>query len=145
MATVNDFVGIWKIRFLDGNAPFQENWFLLIGTDTAGDEAPTATPEGQEEVGFAILNAIGEVQNLESEAQGPLRLCLVGEALQWTGSYNGQPMWFFVSVAKVQAPQSEGTSLTHTYLYGVNIWGDPDQVGVWGGGAGTPPTPPTGG
>lgn len=124
---LEDFVGVWKIQWVAGVKPFfQRDWLLVVGNGES-------TTEGQNFVSFKILDEGGNEQPLEPEAEGPLEAFYTGETLQWCGRYAGQPARLFASLARVESYKS---------LYGASIFGDPDQVAVWGGGAGTPPDPP---
>jgi hypothetical protein len=122
---VQDFVGSWVIRWVKGDGPFREGWFLVVGEPITVDD--------QIHVPFEILDHAGNVQPVEEPAQGPTLAQYTGETLRWDGFYEDKPLRLFASLAQVDSFKS---------IYGATIFGDPDQVGVWGGGAGTPPDPP---
>ena len=64
----------------------------------------------------------------------PLVLRLTGDQLRWTGYYQRQPTYIYISAAVTLVPGGK----TYTHLFGSTTYGDPDQVAVWGG-SGTPP------
>jgi hypothetical protein len=138
---VGDFVGTWYVKWVTGKDPFlQPNWSLWIGTGGHGDEAARLTESYQIAVGFAILNAEGEVMLPPPDPdhppiQQPLDFLFVGGTLRWTGFYKDQPMRLYVSLGETQAP----TGVTYQSLYASTTWGDPDQVGVWGADGNPPP------
>ena len=125
MPLVESFVGWWKIQLVSGNGPFKTGWYLKL-------DAPITLNE-ETYVPFTIFDAFGNPQDVEAEAEGPLQLTFNGETLTWCGTAEGQPLNVFVSLAEVE-PKS--------FIYGATVFGDPEQVGVWGGGATTAPPPP---
>ena len=147
--TVSDFVGSWSLGFVDSSHDkVQKDWILLIGTDSAwGDVRPLLTEKYEVCVGFALLapNASGGYDTLELSTGenrldgGPqaLRLFFTGDQLRWKGYYERQPLYIYVSAAQTEQP---GGGSVH--LYGCTVYGDPDQVGVWGASTTPPPPPP---
>jgi hypothetical protein len=145
-----DFIGSWKVNWATGPGSTLNDATLLIGTGSAwGDAAPTVTGDYQTTVGFALVDG-GQVVQLtnddgvstplssgEQEGNQPLRFLYEGGQLRWTGYFNQKPLRIFVSVAESRL--ANGSRFLS--LYGNNIFGDPDQIGVWGG-TGTPPPPP---
>lgn len=146
---IGDFVGRWDIHLtqgVDGNTFLQEGWDLFIGTGSAsGDLPPKITEDFSVVVGFAVIDpqepdhpvrlstdpADGEAGNQS------LWLRLAGEQLRWKGYYKGKPLYIYISAAETLEPTLDKS----IHLYGSTVWGDPDQVAVWGAGA-TPPPPP---
>ncbi|MFL6197211.1 MAG: hypothetical protein ACJ75H_23695 [Thermoanaerobaculia bacterium] len=146
---IGDFVGKWDIHLtqgVDGNTFLQENWALFIGTDSAlGDLPPKITDDYSVVVGFALVDpqdADKPVKISTDPAEGeagnqPLWLRLTGEQLRWKGYYKGKPLYIYISAAETLEPTIDKS----VHLYGSTVYGDPDQVAVWGAGA-TPPPPP---
>jgi hypothetical protein len=149
--TMKDFIGSWKINWATGKGNvLEQEGVLLIGTDSEwGDLAPTLSDEYRTCVGFAMV-ADGKLVELSSdgdapvglssgghEGHQPLFLMLDGNQLRWTGYYEQKPVRIFISAAEVQIPGGE----RYITLYGNTLYGDPEQVGVWGG-IGSPPPPP---
>ena len=139
--SVGNFVGKWWVHWVDGVRDWlQKGWRIDIGTGgPAGDSVPSFTGEYNVCVGFAVIDMEDHKVALSTEGhegEQPLYFVLVGNQLQWKGYYDQQPLWIYISL-------SETTLEGNTYLsvYGSTTWGDPDQVGIWGGN-GTPPPPP---
>ena len=131
---VGDFIGSWTIKWVAGQKPFlQEEWTLFIGTNTHGDSPPSFTGEYAVVVGFTVMNGQSQVelstttQPTQDPPHQPLELMFVGNTLRWTGYYDQQPLHIYISLSA-----SETTGATYLSLYGSTIWGDPDQVAVWG-------------
>lgn len=142
--TVGDFIGSWRIGLSTGPAQkiLNAGW-ILIGTNSEyGDSPPALTGKYTISVGFAILDQDGNpllsTRNQEDDdANQPLLFLLEGNDLRWQGYYKRQPLYIYVSAAELATPGGG----RYVSIYGNTIYGDPDQVGVWGG-TGTPP--PTG-
>ena len=127
---VGDFIGSWTVKWVAGQEPFlQEEWTLFIGTGTQGDSPPFFTGEYAVAVGFTVMNGQDQVELSTTTPPGhqPLELMLVGNTLRWTGYYDQKPLHIYISLSA-----TETTGATYISLYGSTIWGDPDQVGVWG-------------
>ena len=148
--SVADFVGSWGIGFVDSqHGEVVKDSVLLIGTGSGwGDRPPELTDEYEVCVGFALLapSADGSYYSLElsteenedQENHQPLLLHLSGSQLRWKGYYRQKPLYIYVSVAETWTPGAE----SYVHLYGSTIYGDPDQVGVWGASSTPPPPPP---
>ncbi len=146
MANIGDFVGAYTIRNVASSpvngAPdplLQVGGQFLIGTGTYGDTPPVLTDGYFVAVGFAILDAAGQVVLATSDETGqPLQFALSESNLVWKGFFNDQPFRIYISRYDIT---SLGGTRTRG-IYGSNVWGDPDQVGVWGADD-TPPTTPS--
>jgi hypothetical protein len=139
---IGTFIGKWYIQFTGGAAWLEENWILMIGTDSGfGDKPPFFTDEFAACVGFAVLNLKDEspVQLSTEDHQGhqPLVLRLTGEQLRWKGYYKQRPLYIYIAAAETWTPTGE----KYTHVFGSTTYGDPEQMAVWGG-SGTPPPPP---
>lgn len=147
---IGNFIGHWSIHLaqgVNGNTFVQDDWILFIGTgnEKLGDAPPKITGDYSVVVGFALVdpkdpdNPIKlstEPSGEETGEQG-LWLRLTGDQLRWKGYYQGLPLYIYIAVAETWEPTADKT----IHLFGSTIWGDPDQVAVWGAG-GTPPPPP---
>jgi hypothetical protein len=135
MASVGDFIGSWTIKWVTGEQPFlQANWTILIGTGTNGANLPSFTGEWAVCVGFAVLDADGDVELSTTPQNGdeptphqPLLLLFDGSSLRWEGYYKQKPLNIYISLSTTQT-----TGTPYVSLYGSTTLGDPDQVGVWG-------------
>ena len=139
---IGTFIGKWYIQFTGGVAWLQEDWILMIGTDSeCGDKPPFLTDEYAACVGFAVLNLKDEspVQLSTEDHPGnqPLVLRLTGEQLRWKGYYKQQPLYIYIAAAETWTLAGE----KYTHVFGSTTYGDPEQMAVWGG-SGTPPPPP---
>ena len=139
---IGTFIGKWYIQFTGGAAWLQEDWILLIGTDSEhGDKLPFLTEEYAVCVGFTVLNLKDEspVQLSTENHPGnqPLVLRLTGEQLRWKGYYKQQPLYIYIAAAETWTPAGK----KYTHIFGSTTYGDPEQMAVWGG-SGTPPPPP---
>ena len=127
--TIEDFAGVWYIRWVAGQGPLgvESGWQLVI------------TKEGGESgIGFALLSPgeNGWSPVLSSEESHPL--VLVDGQLRWLGEDDsGTPVRMYISVAEA-VTRDGGRSVS---LYGTTLLGDPDQVAVWGANDGPPPDP----
>ncbi len=145
--SVGDFVGSWRINFSTGplsqpGQPLESLGYILIGTDTEGDSAPAFDPAYQTLVGFALLDQQGNPLLTSADVNNqPLLLMLDGTQLCWRGYYNQKPLAVYISAAEVLMPGGDRS----VSLYGNTLYGDPDQVGIWGGTGSPPPNPPGGG
>lgn len=132
---IGDFVGTWTVEWIDGRRNWMSaGWQILIGTGSSqyGDKEPYLTPEYVAAVGFAVLDGDGQVKLSTGNPPGnqPLALIFDGGQLRWAGSYEQEPLRIYISLSKVELLDGETVNLS---LYGSTVWGDPDQVGVWGG------------
>jgi hypothetical protein len=136
---IDSFMGIWPINFATGpltqpGKALQDVGSIEIGTGDNGASAPFLSDMDYEvKVGFALLDTSGGV--IFTSDSGPL-LSLVGEQLRWHGLYEDQELNINIALAEVFRKDSEDRG-GHPYLFGCTVYGDPDQVGVWGG-SGTP-------
>jgi hypothetical protein len=146
---IGSFIGNWPITFTTG--PLSKSGEALeclhsieIGTGHKGASHPfLCTSDYEVKVGFALLDWSGHV--IFSSDSGPL-LSLVGEQLRWHGPYGEPPRELNINIALAVVSRQHGLeSGLHHYLFGSTVYGDPDQVGVWGGsamgGGGTPKKP----
>lgn len=136
---ISSFMGIWPINFatgpltLPGNA--LENLHTIeIGTGTNGASAPFLSDSDYDvKIGFALIDTSGGV--IFSSDSGPL-LSLVGEQLRWHGPYEHKELNINIALAEVYRDHDIDRGF-YSYVFGCTVYGDPDQVGVWGG-SGTP-------
>lgn len=129
---IGTFVGKWYIQFTGGDAWLQENWILMIGTNSKyGDEPPFLTAEYAVCVGFAVLNLADNCPvQLSTEDQAgnqPLVLRLTGEQLRWKGYYKQQPLYIYIAAAETCTPAGK----KYTHVFGSTTYGDPEQMAVW--------------
>ncbi|PYQ65684.1 MAG: hypothetical protein DMF53_04915 [Acidobacteria bacterium] len=141
--TINSFIGTWYIQYKSGapNTPLQNGWVLKIGTGENGADAPFLSAEGAVCVGFALIDPQASSQPVvmsteDHDGHQVAVLRLTGEQLRWTGYYNQQPAYIYISAAETLTPNGP-----YINLFGATTYGDPEQVAVWGGSA-TPPPPP---
>ena len=131
---VKDFTGNWYVKWVDGEDPFlHKDWKIVLGTNTDGAREPFLSPEYQVLMGFAILSRDGDggwtpVFGTQDQNQQPLDLLFSDGTLRWIGSYQGKPLRIYISLCEAETAGG-GRSLS---LYGSTVFGDPDQVGVWG-------------
>jgi len=140
--SIGTFIGKWYIQFTGGVAWLQEDWILMIGTDSEhGDKPPFVTDEYAVCVGFAVLNLADaspvQLSTEDHSGNQPLVLRLTGEQLRWKGYYKQQPLYIYIAAAETWTPAGE----KYTHVFGSTTYGDPEQMAVWGG-SGTPPPPP---
>ncbi|MFL6260605.1 MAG: hypothetical protein ACJ76Y_12895 [Thermoanaerobaculia bacterium] len=140
---IHDFVGTWYIQYKSGNpnTPLQNGWVLEIGTGKLGAQEPFLSAEGVVCVGFSLIDPKDPSKPVVISTDGhegnqPAVLHLTGEQLCWTGDYEQQPAYIYISAAQTETPAG-----SYVYLYGSTTYGDPDQVAVWGGSATPPATP----
>lgn len=139
---VKNFSGLWWISQVGGGMEvWAPGYQLAIGTGESGATVPFLSPEGDVCVGFAIRQPAGEggFTTTLSSADGQnqnLALMLVDGVLRWTGSYQGEPLSIYVSLCERKTVRGE----TYLFLYGSTVYGDPEQVGVWGAEV-NPPAP----
>ena len=130
---INLFVGTWNITDTTGplsqpGQPLASRSTLVIGTGTYGASSPSLNEQGEVQVGFALLSSTDEV--LLPKNGEPLSLKLVGNQLRWHGTYEDQELNINIALAEVFR---EGeTAPVSYYLFGSTVYGDPDQVGIWG-------------
>jgi hypothetical protein len=145
--SMGDFVGSWGINFKSGKitdqgGPLDCLGYILIGTGTNGDTVPGLDEKYQVLAGFALLDTSGALLfGTACMADQPGLLMLVGDQLRWKGYFKKQPTYIYISLAELWTPDGE----RYTHVYGCTVYGDPDQVGVWGGTGNPPPNPPGGG
>jgi hypothetical protein len=142
---INSFLGVWPINFATGpltqpGKALQNVGSIEIGTGNHGAALPLLSDtDYMIKVGFALLDTSGGV--IFSSDSGPL-LSLVGEQLRWHGLY-GDPdlkvqQELNINIALAEIFRGEEVDRgSYPYLFGCTVFGDPDQVGVWGG-SGTP-------
>jgi hypothetical protein len=136
---VKPFIGKWFITTTTGpltqpGEPLASRRLLVIGTGEHGDSLPSFSEDYEVQVGFALLNESGEVL-LPKDGPEPL-LTLVDHQLRWHGPYEGQELNINIALAEVFR-EDESDRGRHYYLFGSSVYGDPDQVGIWGA-SGTP-------
>jgi hypothetical protein len=133
--SVADFVGSWQINFATGpltepGKKLDDLGYILIGTGEKGASEPLLNDAYQVLVGFALLDGDGNPLLSTSDGDNqPLLLILDGNQLRWNGYYDQLPLYIFISAAELVTPGGK----KHIAIYGTTIYGDPDQVGVWGG------------
>ena len=150
---ISSFMGVWPINFATGpltqpGKALQNLGAIEIGTGDKGASAPFLCDLDYEvKVGFALLDTSGGV--IFSSDSGPL-LSLVGEQLRWHGPYGKPPLELNINIALAEVYRDHDIDRGfYSYLFGCTVYGDPDQVGVWGGsgmggsgvGGGTPKRP----
>ena len=132
MAPIGDFIGNYTIRHVSTQNPdplLQVNGKFCIGTNEYGDTEPSLAGGGFIVVGFSILGSSGDVVFSTQDEQGtPLQLALVESNLRWAGFYQGRPLRIYISEYKITSP---GGIVTRG-IYATNVYGDPEQVGIWG-------------
>ena len=138
---ISSFMGVWPINFATGplaqpGKALENLGSIEIGTGGNDASAPfLCDTDYVVKIGFALLDTSGGV--IFSSASGPL-LSLVGEQLRWHGPYGEPPLELNINIALAEVyrdhPIDQGF---YPYLFGCTVYGDPDQVGVWGG-SGTP-------
>lgn len=143
MASIGDFVGTYTIRNVATEDPdplLQVNGQLSIGTGFQNATTPSLTDGYFVVAGFSILDPGGKVLLSSQDEKGtPLQLALVDSNLRWAGYYQGRPLRIYISRYEIT---SLGGVVTRG-IYGTNVWGDPDQVGVWGADDTAAPPPPS--
>ncbi|HEX4961268.1 MAG TPA: hypothetical protein VF173_10555 [Thermoanaerobaculia bacterium] len=145
--SMGDFVGTWKVNFVTGplaqtGEPLAGLSYVQIGTGTNGATAPSLDAGWQVVAGFALLDAAGGVLFSTSDVKHQSGLMMLsGDQLRWKGYYTNLPLYIYISIAELWTPNDERT----VQVYGCTVYGDPDQVGVWGGTGSPPPNPPNGG
>jgi hypothetical protein len=139
---VKNFCGLWWLTQVASSASLWEQGYqLAIGTGQSGATAPYLSAESDVCVGFAIRQptGAGAFTTVLSSADGQnqeLSLVLVDGVLRWSGSYQGEPLSIYVSLCERNTIRGEH----YLFLYGSTVYGDPEQVGVWGAEA-NPPAP----
>jgi hypothetical protein len=132
---ISSFMGVWPINFATGpltqpGKALENLGSIEIGIGDNGATAPFLSDMDYEvKIGFALLDTSGGV--IFSSDSGPV-LSLVGEQLRWHGLYEDQELNINIALAEIfrKDPEDRGG---HPYLFGCTVYGDPDQVGVWGG------------
>ena len=132
MAAIGEFIGSYIIRHVstqDQDPLLEVNGKFCIGTGEHGDTEPKLTDGGFIVVGFSVLDSTGNVRFSSQDEQGtPLQLALIESTLRWTGFYQARPLRIYISEYKITSP---GGIVTRG-IYATNVYGDPEQVGVWG-------------
>jgi len=138
---VSSFIGTWPINFATGPlaqpGEVLENLHSIeIGTGRRGATVPfLCGTDYVVKVGFALLDTADGV--IFSSDSGPL-LSLIGEQLRWHGPYGDPPKELNINIALAEVFRDHQIDLGfYPYVFGCTVYGDPDQVGVWGGN-GTP-------
>lgn len=135
------FMGVWPINFATG--PLAQPGEVLenlgsieIGTGGNGASAPfLCETDYVIKVGFALLDTADKV--IFSSDSGAL-LSLIGEQLRWHGPYGELPKELNINIALAEVYRDHQIDQGfYPYVFGCTVYGDPDQVGVWGG-SGTP-------
>jgi hypothetical protein len=132
--SVKDFTGNWYVWWVDGERSFlQKGWQVALGTGQSGAKAPFLNAELQVVMGFSILSPNSDgtwtpVFSTQDQQQQPLELLFADGSLRWIGYYGGQPLRIYISACEANTPGGESV----ISLYGSTVFGDPDQVGVWG-------------
>jgi hypothetical protein len=134
---ISAFIGSWPINFATGplTQPGEvlENLHSIeIGTAKDGASAPFLCDTDYEvKIGFALLDTSNNV--IFSSDSGPL-LSLIGEQLRWHGPYGEPPQELNINIALAEIFRGDEEDRgMHPYVFGCTVYGDPDQVGVWGG------------
>lgn len=136
---ISSFMGTWPINFATGplsqpGKALENLGSIEIGTGDNGAMTPfLCDTDYVIKVGFALLDTSGGV--IFSSDFGPV-LSLIDGQLRWHGPYEGQELNINIALAEVFRKDKEDRG-GHSYVYGCTVYGDPDQVGVWGG-SGTP-------
>ncbi|MFY9823356.1 MAG: hypothetical protein WAM82_18385 [Thermoanaerobaculia bacterium] len=137
---IQSFLGVWRINFATGplsepGKSLQDLAAIEIGTGNNGASLPFLCDSDYEiKVGFALLDSAGGV--IFSSDSGAL-LTLTGEQLRWHGPYrdsSGLPKELNINIAVAEIFRDDAVDQGfYPYLFGCTVYGDPDQVGVWGG------------
>jgi hypothetical protein len=132
---VGSFIGHWPVNFTTG--PLSQPGEKLanlnaieIGTGHNGARCPHLSQDYEVKVGFALLNSSGEVIFASGDDLESL-LTLDDHQLRWHGLYEGQELNINIALAEIFRQDEDDRGL-HPYLFGCTVYGDPDQVGVWG-------------
>jgi len=128
---VNPFLGTWTITTTTGpltqpGAPLASRCCIEIGTGAASP--PSLSKNYEVQVGFVLLDESGEVI---FPTEGERLLTLVDHQLRWTGPYEGQELNINIALARVYRGDEDDKGV-YPYLFGSTVYGDPDQVGIWG-------------
>ena len=132
MTPIGDFIGNYTVRHVSTQNPdplLELNGKFCIGTGEHGDTLPKLTDGGFIVAGFSVLDSTGNVLfSSQDETGAPLELALVESNLRWVGYYKARPLRIYISEYKITSP---GGIVTRG-IYATNVYGDPEQVGVWG-------------
>jgi len=137
---ISSFMGTWAINFATGpltqlGQPLSALGSIEIGTGSNGAARPSLSEDYEVKVGFAMLSTSGGI--LFSSGPDQL-LSLVGDQLRWHGPYGEPPQELNINIALAEVYRDSDIDRGfYPYLFGCTVYGDPDQVGVWGG-SGTP-------
>ncbi|HWM90850.1 MAG TPA: hypothetical protein VN493_08795 [Thermoanaerobaculia bacterium] len=130
-ATIDDFVGEWYIRWVDGEDPIvQKAWRLVL-------EKPSGST-----LQFVLSQPVpgqGWQPVLSSDKNGPLEF--VAGSLRWISDPLDTPP---EDMARMYISVAEGVTWDEAHfrsLYGTTLHGDPEQVAVWGANDVPPPSP----
>lgn len=139
--SIGDFIGSWQFTSIGGITKLaQQGGYLLIGTGSGwGDTPPCFSGSYEVLVGFAVLDAQEQplLATGDHEGEQPLVLMQEGNQLKWKGYYDQQPLYITVAAAEIETVGGRYVS-----IFGNTVYGDPDQVAVWGGSGTPPPTFP---
>lgn len=130
---VGNFIGNWSINFTTGplsqpGEKLADFGSIEIGTGKHGAAPPSFSRDYAVQVGFALLDTAGGV----IFAGGPEhQLTLVEHQLEWHGLYREQELNINIALAEIFRTDQEDRGL-NPFLFGCTVYGDPDQVGVWG-------------
>lgn len=138
---VGFFIGNWPVNFATGpltqrGKPLATLSSVEIGTGENGALQPTFGKDYGVQVGFALLDSSGS----PIFASNPdCLLKLEGNQLRWHGLYlyEGEEQELNINIALAEVFRKGETEPVSYYLFGCTVYGDPDQVGVWGA-SGTP-------
>ena len=135
--SVKDFTGTWYVWWGDGErSVLQKGWKIVLGENEEGAKEPFLSPDYQVLMGFSILAPTATEQGVEwtpvfstaDQQQQPLVLMYADGCLRWDGYYQGEALRIYISASEADQV-GEQRSIS---LYGSTVFGDPDQVGVWG-------------
>jgi hypothetical protein len=132
---ISSFMGVWTINFATGpltqpGKALENLGSIEIGTGDNGASAPfLCDTDYVVKIGFALLDTSGVV--IFSSESGPL-LSLAGEQLRWHGPYEHRELNINIALAEIYRDDEIDHGF-YPYVFGCTVYGDPDQVGVWGG------------
>jgi hypothetical protein len=143
MNKIGDFVGEYKVRWVDGSQPIlsrpgPDSWMkFLIGTGTFGDDPPWLTSSYDTMVGFSVVqfSSSGPVVVISSGQSGiagsqQLALSFVDGVLVGGGIRSSDNAVVQVQLS-LYTDTSRGGGTVYKALYGVTTQGDPEDVAVW--------------
>lgn len=123
--SINQFVENWHVWWVDGESPvLKQAYKLAIGTEQGTE--PFLNENGEPSVGFVLSQPDGLLV-LSSFEHGPL--VLQDGSLRWNGAASdGAPLRIYISLAE-SLSKDDKVSFS---MYGTTLYGDPEQVAVWG-------------